>query len=394
MAYPSAEDYIRAVQNPASAFLVPAFQAAEFVTDPIWGMPVPASGTAAVVFQAEVGGEDRALRFFLREDLADRTRYRALEQRLDHPAIRQRVASARWVGQAIRIGPRTYPMIDMQWVEGQPLDAHVRVLAEHDRRDALWALAVQWRTMLRELQAAGFAHGDLQHGNVLVADGTLRLVDFDGAWIEELRDHSPPKEDGHRNYQRTARVWNRWMDTFPGLVIYIGLLGLAIDPTLWRNGFIDDRIFFCGEDFQSPLRTPTWTRIHAIGNTELSAVAAVLADCCGPDWTASGSLEDVLGTLPWWVLTALDSPRSGTVVVVPPSEPQPAQHDESEVPVTSAPSRSLSAEQVVALVLAVVVGGATALLSAQVPGSGPVAAAVVTVVTLVCVVLMVARSRR
>jgi uncharacterized membrane protein YgaE (UPF0421/DUF939 family) len=79
---------------------------------------------------------------------------------------------------------------------------------------------------------------------------------------------------------------------------------------------------------------------------------------------------------------------------VPPSEPQPAQHDESEVPVTSAPSRSLSAEQVVALVLAVVVGGATALLSAQVPGSGPVAAAVVTVVTLVCVVLMVARSRR
>ena len=51
--------------------------------------------------------------------------------------------------------------------------------------------------------------------------GTLRLVDFDCAWIEDFAGGAPPAETGHHNYQPPGRPWGRWMDTFPGLVIYL-----------------------------------------------------------------------------------------------------------------------------------------------------------------------------
>ena len=52
------------------------------------------------------------------------------------------------------------------------------------------------------MQRAEFAHGDLQHGNVLVdQEGQLRLVDFDSVWIPQLQGQPAPTESGHPNYQ-------------------------------------------------------------------------------------------------------------------------------------------------------------------------------------------------
>jgi cell division protein FtsI/penicillin-binding protein 2 len=60
----------------------------------------------------------------------------------------------------------------------------------------------------RRLQQADFAHGDLQHGNILVdTSSTLRLVDFDGSWISGFQGDPPPREPGHPNYQPAGRKW-------------------------------------------------------------------------------------------------------------------------------------------------------------------------------------------
>ena len=58
----------------------------------------------------------------------------------------------------------------------------------------------------------------------------LRLVDFDDSWIPAFAGGRPPNP----NYQRIGRTWGRWMDTFPGLVIYTSLLGLSRRPDTWR----------------------------------------------------------------------------------------------------------------------------------------------------------------
>src|SRR5262249_7670992 len=79
-AYPNAEDYVRAVQHPDRVFAVPALRRVVFELHPLFGIPMPASGNAAVVFKAGLDGTDTALRFFIREDASSRERYAALGQ--------------------------------------------------------------------------------------------------------------------------------------------------------------------------------------------------------------------------------------------------------------------------------------------------------------------------
>ncbi|MFD1049564.1 hypothetical protein ACFQ1S_30555, partial [Kibdelosporangium lantanae] len=95
------------------------------------------------------------------------------------------MATSTWVDNAITVNGRTWPVLRMQWVEGRTLNHHVEDLVEDEDTASIRALADNWRDLVRRIQTARFAHGDLQHGNVMVeGDGTLRLVDFDSAWIE------------------------------------------------------------------------------------------------------------------------------------------------------------------------------------------------------------------
>jgi hypothetical protein len=204
-AYPTSEDYIRVVQTPKAAFSTPRLQQAEFAVDPYLQIPMPASGTRAVVFRADIGGEDRALRFYTVEEDADtRRRYADLGRTLTSPSLLPHVATAAWIEDAITVRQRQWPMVEMQWVEGRTLDTYVNFLAGDRHRGALGTLAGEWRELIATLQKARFAHGDLQHGNVLVdTQRKLRLVDFDGSWIESFSTNMiAPAEVGHPNYQR------------------------------------------------------------------------------------------------------------------------------------------------------------------------------------------------
>ncbi|QLQ08322.1 MAG: hypothetical protein HZY76_21580 [Anaerolineae bacterium] len=58
---------------------------------------------------------------------------------------------------------------------------------------------------MRNLQTHGIAHGDLQHGNVLVAADELRLIDYDGMYVPPLSGRES-HEIGHRNYQHPCAV--------------------------------------------------------------------------------------------------------------------------------------------------------------------------------------------
>jgi hypothetical protein len=269
---------------------------------------VPVSGTTAVVFKADVQGRAQALRFFTREDAASRPRYTALNTWFTERGLTADVAVSRWIDDAILVDGRRWPMIQMEWVAGRTLDQHVDELVEAGDRTALQALAGTWRDLVRRAQAARFAHGDLQHGNVLVDPaGRLRLVDFDSAWIVPFAGGPPPREGGHRNYQPPNRVWGPWMDTFPGLVIYLSLLALAREPRQWEQLYDGENLLFRREDYQQPHGTRAWTWVERLHDPQVDQLAARLRACCAPGWTATGDLESLLtGPVPWWT-------RTGTV---------------------------------------------------------------------------------
>jgi hypothetical protein len=321
MRYPGFDDYMKAVQRP-DAFTTEELRRLELVVHPVFQIPSPASGASAVVFKAMAGDEPRALRFFTRSDVSDSRRYDSLHGHFTARSLTDAVALPRWIEDGIRVNGRTWPVVEMPWVEGHTLNRHVDDLVTRHDVGALTDLARSWRGLVERMQRADFAHGDLQHGNVLVdTRGTLRLVDFDCAWIESLAADAPPVETGHHNYQPPDRPWGRWMDTFPGLLIYLSLSALARRPT-WAALNTDDNLLFTQEDFRS-FDTPTWRHLASLGDPWVDELAARLRSCCRPGWVAAGALEELLGpsVAPWWQ-------RTPTVVVgsaaqqVPPPRPE------------------------------------------------------------------------
>ncbi|MCP2242622.1 phosphotransferase family protein [Lentzea aerocolonigenes] len=324
MRFPRFDDYMKAVQKP-DAFTTEELRALELVVHPIFQIPSPASGASAVVFKAMAGTEARALRFFTRADASDSARYDALHGYFTAKSLTDTVALPRWIDNGIRVNGSTWPVVEMPWIEGHTLNRHVDDLVTRQDVGALTDLAHSWRGLVDRLQQAGFAHGDLQHGNVLVdTRGGLRLVDFDCAWIEAFAGDPPPPETGHHNYQPPDRPWGRWMDTFPGLVIYLSLSALARRPT-WATLNTDDNLLFTQQDFRS-FDTPVWRHLKGLGDPQVDELAVRLQSCCTPGWVAAGGLEALLGPVevPWWQRTTTVVAGSATHQAPPQPRPEMA----------------------------------------------------------------------
>ena len=83
----------------------------------------------------------------------------------------------------------------------------------------------------------------LQHGNIMVNDGELYLVDYDGMFVPSMAGSSS-NELGHRNYQhprRSAETFGPHLDNFSAWVIYISLQAMVKDEWIYeRLGSGDD----------------------------------------------------------------------------------------------------------------------------------------------------------
>ena len=293
-AYPAAGDYYKAVQAPARVFTVPKLQAAKFVWDSLG--PTLARGSSAVVFQASVDGRPQALRCYIRNDASSRDRYSALDAFLAGHDLSPYVSAATWLDGAIQVNRATWPVLTMDWIDGRTLNEYVDFLVSSSNAAALTTLAANWRELVALLQRSEFTHGDLQHGNVMVDQvGRLRLVDFDGVWIPPLAGQSPPTEFGHPNYQHPLQhSWDRWLDTFSALVIYLSLVALGKNPGLWLALYNSKNLLFAKSDFFPPFQTEAWKQLAALGDPQVDELARRLQECCDPDWVSTQSLEMTL----------------------------------------------------------------------------------------------------
>ena len=338
-AFPAAGDYYKAVQAPGRCFTVPKLQAAEFVWDSLG--PTLARGSSAVVFQASVQGRTQALRCYIREDASSRDRYSALDAYLAGHDLSPYVSGTTWLDRAITVNRTTWPVLTMDWIDGRTLNEYVDFLVAGSNAAALTTLAGRWRELVALLQRSEFAHGDLQHGNVMVdQDGQLRLVDFDGVWIPQLAWQPPPTEYGHPNYQHPLHHnWDRWLDTFSALVIYTSLVALSKDPGLWLALYNSKNLLFAKTDFFPPFTTETWKQLAALRDPQVDELARKLQECCDPLWMPGRSLETTLAqpaaapalpTVPaeqrWWEQRPAPGPPTlGTPTPASSSRPRPQQ---------------------------------------------------------------------
>lgn len=172
------------------------------------------------------------------------------------------------IDQGVFVAGAWRPVVKAPWVpDALRLGAFV---AEH-RGNArlLAALADAWRRLVRDLEDAPMAHGDLDLTNVLVCEEagcpSLRLIDYDDMWIPAL-DGRTQTECGHEPFQHPAffrpvphpdptnRPYGPRMDRFSALVTYVSLLALSLDPRLYADlgASEEDRLLFSRADYEQP----------------------------------------------------------------------------------------------------------------------------------------------
>lgn len=276
MAWPTPQEYNETIQNPPTAFTDPELRNGQPVLTPL-GLPRPITGNFASVYQMVCANQRVwAVRCFLRDFDDHQERYAAISQHLAQLNLPYMV-NFTFLADGIRVGGNRYPILKMEWVEGEPFLPYIErnLMAPAILLD----IARQWVQMAQTLAQAGIAHGDLQHGNLIVVQGRLKLIDYDGMYVPSLagrRSH----EVGHRNYQhpqRSEATFGPEIDHFSSWIVYTSLVALAAEPSLWqrlRGG--DECLLFRREDFVAPERSPTLATLEQVGDARLTRLAATL----------------------------------------------------------------------------------------------------------------------
>jgi formylglycine-generating enzyme required for sulfatase activity len=295
MPWPLAQDYNEAVQDPRLCFADDDLRAGAVVTNAL-GLPMPCSGNFADVYEMRSAAGDRrwAVKCFTRAVPGQRERYAAISDRLRQARLRFTV-EFQYLEQGIRVAGQWYPVLKMDWVDGLLLNEFVRSFL--DRPAMLEALAKRWAKLARKLRSAGIAHGDLQHGNVLLVPGrdekhlALKLIDYDGMYVPTLAD-VPSGEVGHPSYQHPQRLrdatYNAEADRFPLLVIYTAIRALmAGGRPLWERFDNGDNLLFCRQDFEAPTRSALFAALLKADDPAVRSLAETLIDA------ARSSLDQV-----------------------------------------------------------------------------------------------------
>ncbi|MBR7833059.1 hypothetical protein KDL01_07280 [Actinospica durhamensis] len=257
--FPSGGDYAAALQNPVVSFSDGDLRGGKPELTKL-GIPRAISGNFASVFAVTTAdGRRFAVKCFTRDVPDQRERYEAISRHL--AAVALSGLSQPWkmdfefLPEQILLNGRRWPVMKMAWVEGVALD---RWLDAHQSDGlSIRALADRFAALVGDLERLKIAHGDLQHGNLLVApDNTFRLVDYDGMFVPALAARNAA-ELGHRHYQapiRGTRDFGENVDRFSAWVIYLSLSALAVEPMLWSllRKSEDEHLLTSEEDYRAP----------------------------------------------------------------------------------------------------------------------------------------------
>lgn len=172
-----------------------------------------------------------------------------------------------YIPQGIATSLGVFPIVIMDWVEAMPLKEYIK--ANLNSPERLLNLANSFLQMSKDLHSAGFSHGDLQHGNILVdSDGKIFLVDYDSMFVPGLENVSDEIK-GLAGYQHPGRYKQVYLspktDYFSELIIYTSILTIAQYPTLWNELEIEDTetLVFSPDDLEYPNKATIFSRLKS-----------------------------------------------------------------------------------------------------------------------------------
>ena len=266
--WPTMTDYQEAVQAPRICFSDKQLAAGSAVVNKL-GLPRPICGQFASVYEIESGGARWAIKCFLRNIPDLHNRYAKIAAHIGTVELPYFVTFD-YLRKGIRIRGDVYPIVKMEWDEGLGLNQYIEKNVTD--RAVLEQLEQNWLQLLEDLQSVKIAHGDLQHGNVLVSpDGSLRLIDYDGMWVPKLKGQGS-HETGHPDYQsplRSGDDFHEGIDQFAGDVIHMAIRALIRKPDLWQKYNNGDNIVFRRGDYLDPKNSALFAELRALGDDQI-----------------------------------------------------------------------------------------------------------------------------
>jgi hypothetical protein len=285
---PSLSEYQAALQHPDTAFVDPALRRGSIVTDPL-GMPKVVSGGFALTYQVQTASGRFAVRCFHRASPDLEGRYRAIQ-----PVVAQlsRVfVPVEYQDEGVRVFGRSHPITKMRWIDGRQLGSY---LESQPPPSAIQRIESALHDVLHELERSGVAHGDIQHGNVMIdRQGAVRLIDYDGMYVPGLAGRTAA-EAGHVNYQHPLRTdqFDGTLDRFAIIVLTVALRALRADPCLWERYSDGDNVLFRRKDFVDPAASPLFAELSTL--PQVAPLATRLAQIAMGPFVAVPRLEQFL----------------------------------------------------------------------------------------------------
>jgi hypothetical protein len=248
---PTYRDYAEAIQNPHVSFKDQRLAVGQAALTKL-GTPQASTGGFAIAFQLKSGGRAWAVRCFTHDSADLAGRYQAISSFLGS-APRTGFVPVEYLEQGVRVAGQWWPVTVMPWVQGTALNEWVQ--GHLGASAALISLRTRFAALVEQLEQSAVAHGDLQHGNVVIGpSGDLTLIDYDGMYVPALSGTKMP-EGGQPNYQhpdRSKAAFGPGLDRFSAAVIWSALEVLSEDSRFWAKYDNGENLLFRADDFARP----------------------------------------------------------------------------------------------------------------------------------------------
>lgn len=237
------------------------------------------SGGFTVVFPVYVNGHKWAFRCWHTEMGNVRKRFKVISDyinQLSSPYF----CNFYYCDSGLIVDGKIFPTTRMDWVNGKTINQYI--INNANNKELLLSLADKFLKMTDSLHKHHIAHGDLQHGNIIITDdGDIKLVDYDSLFVPGLDGESDiitGKAEFQHPKRNKLKIASEKLDYFSELTIYLSVIAIAYQPSLIENFSIDDSLLFQSSDWNDIKNTEIYNSLKAIGNDDISLLLDILVN--------------------------------------------------------------------------------------------------------------------
>ncbi|MDE6190423.1 MAG: hypothetical protein K2G47_02250 [Muribaculum sp.] len=237
------------------------------------------SGGFTVVFPVHANGQKWAFRCWHTEMGNVRKRFKTISDYINQ-LNSSYFCKFYYCDSGLIVDGKVFPTTRMDWVNGKTINQYI--IENANDKELMLSLANKFLMMTDTLHKHHIAHGDLQHGNIIITNaGEIKLVDYDSLFVPGLEGESDiitGKAEFQHPKRKQVKIISEKIDYFSELTIYLSIIAIAYQPSLIERFSIEDSLLFQSSDWNDIKGSDIYKTLKAIGNDDISLLLDVLVD--------------------------------------------------------------------------------------------------------------------